>query len=96
VRPADSWLFTVAIRELRSQEAQDRAGGRLHEDFDRAAAEADLRAAAATDDWLANHLSLIAAVQVLPRREGEVIALALLDFTPQETAEILGGWPTAR
>jgi RNA polymerase sigma-70 factor (ECF subfamily) len=84
----DSWLFKVAIRELRRQEAHARTRGSLAEDP--IARMADIKQAAVMDEWAADHLTLIAAVRALPRRQGEVIGCALDGCTPKETAEILG------
>lgn len=84
----DSWLFKVAVRELRREEAQARAGGSLAEDPARSMA--DLQGAAVTDEWVADNLALAAAIRALPRRQAEVIGCKLLDYTTKETAEILG------
>jgi RNA polymerase sigma factor (sigma-70 family) len=84
----DSWLFKVAIRQLRREEAHVRLSGSLAEDP--VASMADIRQAAVLDEWLADHLTLTAAVRDLPRRQAEVIACALVSCTTRETAEILG------
>jgi RNA polymerase sigma factor (sigma-70 family) len=85
----DSWLFKVAIRGLRRQEGQARKLAVLDEDL--ASAEGDLRATAATDEWVEDHVDLVAAMRFLPRRQGEVIGLVWLGgYTLKETAEILG------
>jgi RNA polymerase sigma factor (sigma-70 family) len=84
----DSWLFKVALRELRSQEAHARMRGRLEEDP--IASMADIRQAAVMDEWVANHLTLTAAIRALPRRQAEVIGCALVGCTTKETAQILG------
>jgi RNA polymerase sigma factor (sigma-70 family) len=84
----DSWLFRVASRELRRQEAKARDRGILMEDP--AGNVADLGKAAVDDEWVADNLPLIAAIRTLPRREAEVIACRLQNYTTKETAEILG------
>jgi RNA polymerase sigma-70 factor (ECF subfamily) len=84
----DSWLFKVAIRQLRREEAHARLTGSLAEDP--IALMADIQQAAVMDEWVADHLSLTAAVRTLPRRQAEVIACALVSCTTSETAEILG------
>jgi hypothetical protein len=62
----DSWLYKVAIRKLRRLESRARDHCCLREDL--AAAEDDLRTAAATDIWVEENADLIAAVRALPRR----------------------------
>lgn len=84
----DSWLFKVAIRELRREEAKARARGILTEDP--AGNVADLKNAATNDEWVAENPALTAAIRTLPRREAEVIACRLQNYTTRETAEILG------
>jgi RNA polymerase sigma factor (sigma-70 family) len=85
----DSWLYKVATRRLRRMEAKARARGRLAEDP--AGIEADLRQVAASDGWVAQHLDLVAAMRLLPRRQAEVLAWRVLaECTEQETADILG------
>jgi RNA polymerase sigma-70 factor (ECF subfamily) len=85
----DSWLFKVAIRQLRRLEAKERKLSALNDDL--ASGAADLQDAAATHEWVERNLDLVAALRVLPRRQAEVIALSLLqDYTPKETAKILG------
>ena len=84
----DSWLFKVAIRELRREEAKARARGILSEDP--AGNVADLKSAATNDEWVADNPALTAAIRTLPRREAEVIACRLQNYTTRETAEILG------
>jgi RNA polymerase sigma-70 factor (ECF subfamily) len=84
----DSWLFKVAIRQLRREEAHARSRDSLAEDP--IASMADIQQAAVMDEWVANHLTLTAAVRTLPRRQGEVIACALVSYTTRETAGILG------
>jgi RNA polymerase sigma factor (sigma-70 family) len=84
----DSWLFKVAIRELRRQEAKARTRDSLAEDP--AGNLADLQGAALTDDWVADNFALTAAIRTLPRRQAEVIACLLLGYSARETAEILG------
>jgi DNA-directed RNA polymerase specialized sigma24 family protein len=70
-------------------EAKARAWGRLAEDP--AGIEADLRQVAASDGWVAQHLDLIAAMRLLPRRQAEVLAWRVLgECSEQETADILG------
>jgi RNA polymerase sigma factor (sigma-70 family) len=84
----DSWLFKVAIRKLRRLEAKARE--RSGPNGDLFSNEADLRDAAVMDEWMADHLTLTAAVRTLPRRQAEVIACGLVGYTARETAEILG------
>jgi RNA polymerase sigma-70 factor (ECF subfamily) len=84
----DSWLFKVGLRRLRRLEAQARERGWLAEDP--LSSEACLQLAAATDEWSADHLDLLAAMRVLPRHQSEAVALRYLgDFTVKETAQIL-------
>lgn len=83
----DSWLFKVAIRQLRQEEVRARARGRLAEDP--AALMADIQQAAEADEWVADNLALTAAIRTLPRRQAEVIACTLVGCTTGETAEIL-------
>jgi RNA polymerase sigma-70 factor (ECF subfamily) len=84
----DSWLFKVATRKLRHLEARARDHCCLHEDL--ASADGDLRIAAAADDWVDDHLDLIAGMRSLPRRQCEVIGLHYLGgYTLTETAQIL-------
>jgi RNA polymerase sigma-70 factor, ECF subfamily len=85
----DSWLFKVAIRRLRQLEGRARTLCFLDEDL--ASSEGDLRLAAAADEWVEDHLDIVAAMRFLPRRQSEVIALHwLADYTVRETAQILG------
>ena len=84
----DSWLFKVAIRQLRREEAHARSRGSLAEDP--IASMGDIRQAAVMDEWVADHLTLTAAVRTLPRRQAEVIACVLVGCPTRETAEILG------
>lgn len=84
----DSWLFKVAMRQLRREEAHARERGSLAEDP--MASMADIQQAAVIDEWVADHLTLTAAVRTLPRRQAEVIACALVGCKTRETAEILG------
>jgi len=85
----DSWLFKVAVRELRRLEGQARSRGVLAEDP--ASSATDLRVTAGADEWVADHLDLVAAMRFLPRRQAEVIALKwLAGYTVKETAQILG------
>jgi RNA polymerase sigma factor (sigma-70 family) len=85
----DSWLFRVAIRKLRRLEAQARNYCCLDEDL--ASSETDLRIAAVNDEWVEDHIDLVAAMRRLPRRQGEVIGLHYFDgYTIVETAQILG------
>lgn len=85
----DSWLYKVAVRRLRRLESKARDRGTLAEDP--AGNEADLQRAALTDDWVADHLDLVAALRLLPRRQAEVITVKwLAQCTVKETAEILG------
>jgi RNA polymerase sigma-70 factor (ECF subfamily) len=85
----DFWLNTVALRILRRLEAQARKRGYLCEDPESCAR--DLRVEAFRDDWIADHIDLIAAVRSLPRRQCEVIGLHYLcDYTIAETARMLG------
>lgn len=84
----DCWLIKVATRMLRRLEAQARRDGWLCED---AEASGDLRIEALRDDWVDDHIALIAAVRSLPRRQCEVIGLHYLcDYTIADTARILG------
>ncbi|HET7015986.1 MAG TPA: sigma-70 family RNA polymerase sigma factor [Streptosporangiaceae bacterium] len=83
-----AWLFQVATHKARRLEARARKMSALDED--RASPETDLGVAAAHDDWIANHLDLIAAMRSLPRRQCEVIGLHYLGgYTVAETASIL-------
>jgi RNA polymerase sigma factor (sigma-70 family) len=84
----DSWLFKVATRQLRRQEAQARARDSLAEDPD--GNMVDLQKAAVTDEWVADNFALAAAIRTLPRRQAEVIACTMLGYSTRETAEILG------
>jgi RNA polymerase sigma-70 factor, ECF subfamily len=84
----DSWLFKVAIRQLRREEAHARSKGSLAEDP--IAMMADIEQAAEEDQWVADHRALIASIRTLPRRQAEVITCMLLDYTTKETAETLG------
>jgi RNA polymerase sigma-70 factor, ECF subfamily len=92
----DAWLFKVAIRSLRRLEARARQQCLLPDGSGQATG--DLRLAAATDDWVAGHLDILAAIRSLPRRQGEVVALhGLAGYTFAEAAQILGiGEPTAK
>lgn len=85
----DAWLFKVAIRTLRRLEARARERCLLPDDT--AAADGDLMVAAASDDWVAAHLDIVAAIRSLPRRQGEVTVLhGLIGYTFAEAAGILG------
>jgi RNA polymerase sigma factor (sigma-70 family) len=84
----DSWLFKVAGRQLRREEAQARRRGKLAEDA--IARLADIQQAAELDEWVANNLPLYSAIRDLPRRQAEVVACELASCTTSETAEILG------
>jgi RNA polymerase sigma factor (sigma-70 family) len=92
----DAWLFKVAIRSLRRLEAKIRERGLLPDDAGSAAG--DLGLAAVTDDWIAGHLDIVAAIRSLPRRQAEVMFLhGICRYTYVEAAEILGiGEPTAK
>jgi RNA polymerase sigma-70 factor (ECF subfamily) len=84
----DSWLFKVALRQLRREENKARSRGSLAEDP--IAIRADIQQAAVSDQWVADHLTLIAAIRTLPRRQAEVTGYALVGYTTRETAETLG------
>ena len=85
----DSWLFKVAIRRLRRIEAKIRRERPYSEDSNSTAR--DIGLAAAEDNWVNDHLDVIAGVRALPRRQAEVIAVHILaDFSLEETADILG------
>ncbi len=85
----DSWLFKVAIRRLRRIEAKIRRE-RPYPD-DTLSAARDIGLAAAEDNWVNDHLEVVAGVRALPRRQAEVIALHYLaDYSLEETADILG------
>jgi RNA polymerase sigma-70 factor, ECF subfamily len=85
----DSWLFKVAIRRLRRIEAKVRRECPYPDDFD--ATMQDVRLAAAEDEWVEDHLAVVAGIRSLPRRQSEIIALHYLaDYTLEEAAEILG------
>jgi RNA polymerase sigma-70 factor, ECF subfamily len=84
----DSWLFKVAIRQLRREEAHARSRGSLAEDP--IAMMADIEQAAKEDQWVADNRALTAAIRTLPRRQAEVITCTLLECTTKETAGILG------
>jgi RNA polymerase sigma-70 factor, ECF subfamily len=84
----DSWLFKVAIRQLRREESHARSRDSLAEDP--IASMADIQQAAVMDEWVADNLTLTAAVRTLPRRQAEVIACELVGCTTRETAKILG------
>jgi RNA polymerase sigma factor (sigma-70 family) len=92
----DAWLFKVAIRSLRRLEARARERGQLPDDS--GSATGDLCLAAATDDWVAGHLDIVAAIRSLPRRQGELVFLhGICHYTYAEAAQILGiGEPTAK
>jgi RNA polymerase sigma factor (sigma-70 family) len=92
----DAWLFKVAIRTLRRLEARAREQCLLPDD--NGAATGDLVVAAAMDDWVADHLDLVAALRSLPRRQGEVAVLhGLAGYTFAEAGQILGiAEPTAK
>jgi RNA polymerase sigma factor (sigma-70 family) len=84
----DCWLFTVAIRMLRRLEARARRDGWLCEDTE--TFQDELGAEALRDEFVEDHIDLIAAVRSLPRRQCEVIGLHYLcDLTIAETAQIL-------
>jgi RNA polymerase sigma-70 factor (ECF subfamily) len=85
----DSWLFKVATRKLSRLEARAREQCLLPDDL--ASAEADLRLAAADDEWVDDHIDLIVALRSLPRRQCEVIGLHFFGgYTLAETAAIIG------
>jgi RNA polymerase sigma-70 factor (ECF subfamily) len=85
----DAWLFKVAIRSLRRLEARARDRGQLPDDA--CSAVGDLGMAAAADDWIAGHLSIVSAIRALPRRQGEVMLLhGLCRYSFAETGQILG------
>lgn len=85
----DCWLFTVGIRMLRRLEAKARRDGLLCEDPE--TFDDDLRQESRRDEWVENHMDLIAAVRSLPRRQCEVIGLHYLcDYTIADTAQMLG------
>jgi RNA polymerase sigma factor (sigma-70 family) len=85
----DAWLFMAATRKLRQLEARARERCCLDEDL--ASSEGDLRLAAVTDEWVEDHVDLIAGLRSLPRRQCEVIGLHyLVGYTLPETAQILG------
>jgi RNA polymerase sigma factor (sigma-70 family) len=85
----DSWLFKVAVRRLRRQEALACTQSSLTDNLART--EGDLRTVPSPNEWVADHLDLIAALRRLPRRQSEVVALRWLqEFTMEETAECLG------
>ena len=85
----DCWLFTVAIRMLRRLEARARRDGLLCEDPETFGD--DLRNESRRDEWVEDHMDLIAAVRSLPRRQCEVIGLHYLcDYTIADTAQMLG------
>jgi RNA polymerase sigma-70 factor (ECF subfamily) len=84
----DCWLFKVAIRMLRRLEAQARHDGWLYEDSE--ITSEDLRREALRDEWVEDHIDLIAAVRALRRRQCEVIGLHYLcEYTLAETARML-------
>jgi RNA polymerase sigma-70 factor (ECF subfamily) len=84
----DCWLFKVAIRMLRRLEARARRDGLLYEDPENFGE--DLRREALRDEWVEDHIDLIAAVRSLRRRQCEVIGLHYLcDCTIAETARML-------
>jgi RNA polymerase sigma-70 factor (ECF subfamily) len=85
----DSWLFKVAIRRLRRIEAKIRRERPYPDGV--LSATRDLGLAAAEDNWVNDHLEVVAGVRALPRRQAEVIALHFLaDYTLEETADLLG------
>ncbi len=85
----DSWLLKVALRRLRRQEALACTQSSLTDNL--AQAEGNLRTVPSPNEWVADHLDLIAALRRLPRRQSEVVALRWLqEFTMEETAECLG------
>lgn len=84
-----AWLFKVGIRKLRRLEARARERCLLPEDADTAVG--DLGMAAAMDDWISDHLDLVAAIRALPRRQGEVVVVhCLAGYTLAEAGQILG------
>lgn len=85
----DSWLFKVAIRRLKQLESRAREQCSLREDL--ASTEKGVRLAAVRDEWVEDHLDLIAGMRSLPRKQCEVIGLHYLGgYTIAETAQILG------
>jgi len=92
----DAWLFKVAIRSLRRLEARAREGCLLPDGS--GPGVGDLCLAAATDDWIAAHLDIVAAIRSLPRRQGEIMFLhGLAGYTFAEASQILGiGESTAK
>lgn len=85
----DSYLMKAAVRDLRRMEAAARKQSLLDENL--TSSKADLRDVAATDEWVADHLDLVAAMRFLPPRQSEVIAVKWLgECTVKETAHILG------
>src|SRR5262249_45634758 len=79
----------VATWKLRHVEARARDKCWLPEDL--ASAEGDVQLAAATDQWIDEHIDLVTALRSLPRRQCEVIGLHYFGgYTLAETAQILG------
>jgi RNA polymerase sigma-70 factor (ECF subfamily) len=90
----DSWLFKVAIRRLRRIEAKIRREQPYPDDPH--SMVWDISAAAAADEWVNDHMEVVAGVRALPRRQAEVIALHFLaDYSLEETADILGISPSS-
>jgi len=92
----DAWLFKVGIRKLRRLEARARERCLLPDDTETSIG--DLAMAAALDDWVGEHLDLVAAIRALPRRQCEVVVLhCLTGYTLGEAGQILGiTEPTAK
>jgi len=85
----DAWLFKIAIRMLRRWEYKVRQECSYDGDGD--GTVGDVGVAAATDDWVNQHVDIVTGIRSLPRRQAEVIALHYLaDYTITDTAEILG------
>jgi RNA polymerase sigma-70 factor (ECF subfamily) len=85
----DSWLFKVAIRKLRRLESRARELSCLPEDIE--SVVADVRIAAAADDWVHDNIEVVCVLRSLPRRQAEVLALRYLaDYTLAEAAYIMG------
>jgi len=83
------WLFKVATRMLRRWQAKAREQcTSLDEVVDRRAGSPLVPDA---DEWVNDHIVLIAAIRTLPRRQREVLALhCLAGHTLAGTAQIMG------